>query len=156
MVFATPRCYFIFLPIIKINDSLGEVNSSLGNMEFQISGNKPQWREVGADTWNFFSSDLTATKKFISTDNNKKSYTFTATGDCYLVVTVVRANYGETHTITKSSGAIALYSKQYSPNNTQVTVVAIYKLAKGDSVTASYTSSSAAYGHGSISFVTLS
>lgn len=27
-------------------------------MEFQISDSKPQWREVGADTWNFFSSSL--------------------------------------------------------------------------------------------------
>ena len=32
------------------------IYESLGGIEFNVTDNKPQWREVGADTWNFFSS----------------------------------------------------------------------------------------------------
>ena len=35
--------------------TVSELSESLGNLEFNISEGKPQWREVGADTWNFFS-----------------------------------------------------------------------------------------------------
>lgn len=38
--------------------ALKQVNSNLGGIEFNITDNKPQWRKVGADTWNFFTSGL--------------------------------------------------------------------------------------------------
>ena len=39
-------------------------------MEFQISDNKPQWREVGADTWNFFSSEIESMYHFANIASN--------------------------------------------------------------------------------------
>ena len=50
-----------------------QINESLGGLEFNVTDNKPQWREVGADTWNFFSSELTMNFD-LYTDTGNTSY----------------------------------------------------------------------------------
>ena len=36
--------------------AVSQLNRNLGGLEFNVSEGKPQWREAGADTWNFFKS----------------------------------------------------------------------------------------------------
>ena len=62
-------------------------------MEFNISEGKPQWREVGADTWNFFSGGVdfeqlysnTAVDAGTTTKSVSLSYTLTQDYDYILV-----------------------------------------------------------------------
>ena len=85
-------------------------------MEFQISDNKPQWREAGADTWNFFSNGnislVTA-----RVDNGTSGYVYTFSEPYSKVI------------IYATGGTILDYAKSwsfsYSTNGT-VTVLSDY------------------------------
>lgn len=86
-----------------------QLNRSLGGTQFQVTDGQIQWKETGADTWNFFNGNL----KLISQNTSTKT---SASG------TTLTAQVTYTHTCEKSGGAvIVFFGSCESPNNMATT-----------------------------------